>query len=215
MVNKNASKLKATKSIPERNLNWRGAIKGVLHLGDIHFPDKLTPLGFDELIKTPAYRHNLTFLEDFLVFCNDPILSTKSRKNTFNYYENVVVRVRETLKVAKSLELVEIKEYETSNFDGCGFTMMYCQLTAKGLETALKLQEHNDNERRFNTMQNHSKNSFYLSFFALAVAIVAVIFNYQRLDLYEKEIIRLGHKENAMIKSPISTEEKSKNETVP
>jgi hypothetical protein len=63
------------------------------------------------------------------------------------------------------------------------------RLTSKGIDVALKLQEHNDNERRFNeqinissALKSNSNRSVWISSGALLLTVVALVFAFIRLD---------------------------------
>jgi len=74
------------------------------------------------------------------------------------------------------------------------------KITEKGIDVALRLQEHEDNERRHNTTVSYSKKAFWISSIALIIASISMLFNYKRLDLYEKQVNKIESAQTDMIK---------------
>jgi len=91
--------------------------------------------------------------------------------------------------------------------------MELVSLNAKGLEIALKLQEHDDNERRFNdqrtisnTLKTNSTRSFWVSILALVMAFISVYFSYNRMEHSERRLELLENKtahQSAVIEQPV------------
>lgn len=79
------------------------------------------------------------------------------------------------------------------------FTTKYT-LTDNGVDIALKLQEHTDNDRRHSVTVSYSKKAFWISIGALTAAIISACFNYQRLNLYEKQVNQMMVNQAAIFK---------------
>jgi hypothetical protein len=73
------------------------------------------------------------------------------------------------------------------------------KITDKGIEVALRLQEHTDNERRYATTALFSQRAFWVSVGALSAAIISAFLSYQRLDLYEKEVNKIESQQAAIV----------------
>jgi len=80
-------------------------------------------------------------------------------------------------------------------------------ITAKGLETALRLQEHSDNEARFKQQKIISITSVCVAVLALVLTTALVVLGAMRLDLLEQKT--LSHEE---IKLHIKSNEAKINE---
>jgi len=65
-------------------------------------------------------------------------------------------------------------------------------LSVDGVNVAIKIQEHFDSDRRHNDSMRNSKGALAISILALIFAAVSISLNYKRLDLYEKQIIKIS-----------------------
>jgi hypothetical protein len=72
-------------------------------------------------------------------------------------------------------------------------------LTEKGIDVALKLQEHIDNQKRHITTVSYSKKAFGVSVGALIAAIISAYFNFQRLDLYQKQVVEIAENQSTIL----------------
>ena len=72
-------------------------------------------------------------------------------------------------------------------------------LSDEGVSVAIKIQEHFDNDRRHNDSMRNSKWALIISILALTFAAVSTSLNYKRLDLYEKQIIKISAKSKVNI----------------
>lgn len=77
----------------------------------------------------------------------------------------------------------------------------YCtwHITEKGIDVGLKLQEHEDNDRRHTTTVTYSKKAFFVSLIALSLALFSASLNYKRLDLYEEELQKVQSTQTAIL----------------
>jgi len=80
------------------------------------------------------------------------------------------------LKRLRNLGLVET--YETIS----GEIGKYCRLSSKGLDISLKLQEHEDNKKRFNQQSKISVIALTISIFALVGLLVNISFSNKKLN---------------------------------
>lgn len=170
-------------------------------------PHKLDEQSFLYMFSSPFWENGLPKIQEFLKISGSPIEDTLI--SDISDFTLVVGKVIEIIARAKSLELVDIEEHHHPSAENIMLRRYF--LTAKGVDVALKLQEHIDNERRFGSMQFNTKRTFYISLTALAVAMVAAWFNYQRLDLYEQHLNQLENKGSAIIKLPTIEQRTSNN----
>jgi hypothetical protein len=73
---------------------------------------------------------------------------------------------------------------------------IFLQLTPKGIDAVLKIQEHDDNERRFQqqseistTLKSNSTKSLWIAWGALIMSTALVYLSYERLNKLEDKII--------------------------
>lgn len=93
------------------------------------------------------------------------------------------------------MELVESKTWEDSRFQDYEFNITRAFLSAKGLDTVLKMQEHEDNKNRFKkqnrlnqALKRNSNFSLSFSFLAIVFAIIGSIFSFERLEISKKRL---------------------------
>jgi hypothetical protein len=67
--------------------------------------------------------------------------------------------------------------------------MYFVTLNSKGVDVALKLQEHDDNKSRFQQQRNISRVSLVVAATALALTAIMVLLAVQRLSLLEERIL--------------------------
>jgi hypothetical protein len=93
----------------------------------------------------------------------------------------------------KELELAGVKhrkEKYSRTFDHIQIvTVADYSITAKGLETALRLQEHSDNDTRFKQQKKISTVSVCVAALALVLTTALVSLGVMRLDLLEQKIL--------------------------
>jgi hypothetical protein len=85
-------------------------------------------------------------------------------------------------------ELGYVEITEISNELKTSMYTMGGKISPKGIEVALKIQEHVDNKKRHCAIQTRSTWSLCLSLIALLSAIFAAYFSYERLALSKKNI---------------------------
>jgi hypothetical protein len=73
-------------------------------------------------------------------------------------------------------------------------------ITDKGIEVGLKIQEHNDNERRHKTTTKISDRAFGISSFALIIAFISAGMNGYRLELLQNKNIEFIDTQERIIK---------------
>jgi hypothetical protein len=132
-----------------------------------------------------------------------PELEKKNKLFLSNSVLMAWLRKAETLGLA-SFEMSTLKLIEGAGITiNDKFKMSNYSITSKGLETALKLQEHEDNERRFEqqsgiskVLQDNSSKSVTTARIALGVAAIVMVssigsaaINYIRLDKLEQKIL--------------------------
>lgn len=117
--------------------------------------------------------------------------------NTEDFPEDIAIhtalyKAMETLLFNK---LIDAGEWDEAPFVDIPFaySMRAFVLNEKGVEVALRLQEHLDNERRHSNTSSLTKRAFYVSSAALIIAGLSAWFNYQRLDLYEAELKKVSN----------------------
>jgi hypothetical protein len=81
-----------------------------------------------------------------------------------------------------------------SEFSGATYV-----LSKTGIEVALKLQEHADNDRRHKVTVSFSKKAFWISIVALGAAVFSAWLNYKRLDLYEEDLQKVHTTQTAIL----------------
>jgi hypothetical protein len=129
---------------------------------------------------------------------------------------NIIRRSSMLMQKLAKLELVDSEEDEDCN-------ERYYSLNTKGLDISLKLQEHIDNERRFEQQVKISETVKRINFFSVCIALIALILlvsNYKisqkRLEISEDSlsiaIKRLDRLENTPLfnKERIQVKNKSK-----
>lgn len=73
-------------------------------------------------------------------------------------------------------------------------------ITKEGIEIAIKLMEHTDNERRHNTTVSNSRWAILISFVALVFAGITAYTGLKRLDLYEQQVLDMQKNQHAILK---------------
>jgi hypothetical protein len=114
--------------------------------------------------------------------------------------EDIYIRfVRRNLFLLERLGFVNTSENVLEIESGLHKTIKY-ELNEKGIEAALKIQEHNDNERRHKISTNIGIGAFVVSIFLLAGAIFSGVMNYKRLELLESKNIEFIDTQERIIK---------------
>ena len=168
---------------------WKLAIKALFNRGDIIVPHHdmndtiLKAIKQDCVLSQVVINKPLSFLK----FCN---IEVKDNPNEVAYLKSVYYQLHLTLDRAASLDLVEIEEKKPKASDGTNYSAYRYTLTSKGLDVVIKLQEHEDNEKRYTASLTLSKRAFIVSLVAVFAATISTVFNYYRLDLYEKQITK-------------------------
>lgn len=107
------------------------------------------------------------------------------------YFTQIMFSLLNKWKYLKSEEVVDQVH---------GVEYVHWHLTDKGIEIALKLQEHEDNNLRHLTTVSYSKKAFWVSVGAILVASASMLFSYERLNLYETEVSKVKVDQAAIIK---------------
>lgn len=102
----------------------------------------------------------------------------------------------ETYGLVDVCDISENDSLKEIALSGDNFKCKKYSLNEKGFESALKVIEHKDNEKRFNTqtdinqrMKRNSNISAFTSVAAFLAAVIALTFSYQRLQLMENTIV--------------------------
>jgi hypothetical protein len=116
--------------------------------------------------------------------------SSASDEVTGALFENLCMK--QAFYLIKKFEVSKYLEKVSSTEGTYAIADKYL-LTSKGIDVALKLQEHADNERRFKenynisqTLQKNSKRSLIISSVALILTIAALTLAFIRLDRTDK-----------------------------
>ncbi|MGO2333011.1 hypothetical protein ACT3S9_18540 [Pseudoalteromonas sp. AOP31-A2-14] len=79
-------------------------------------------------------------------------------------------------------------------------------ITGKGVDVALKLLEHEDNNNKYIASFKLNLAAFLISISALVFTATTTFFNYQRLDLYEKQVLKF---EQSQVKTDHAPKQKN------
>tara|TARA_R110002167_G_scaffold346819_1_gene557596 strand:+ start:517 stop:1143 length:627 start_codon:yes stop_codon:yes gene_type:complete len=166
------------------DLNWKGAIKALITMGEITLPD-FPDSGTFELMKNhPFHGDGLGKMKEFLklIYTNSPPLVIDDEADFWDAVGALLAAMHRAIElklVVTSPDVIFAKDK--------GLFERY-SLTEKGLSVALKLQEHEDNERRHNTTASNSNRAFWISVVALVFAAGSMWMSYKRLNIYESEV---------------------------
>ncbi len=169
--------------------NWQGGVLAILQLGDMILPDKHDEDSFGFLSNCPFANIGLPKIKEFLMISGYPVEEVVI--SDYADYILAVGKVNDIIDRAFTFGLVDKCSFPNSKAENIKLTC--CFLTKEGIETALKIQEHRDNERRFtqqlnisDTLRKNSNRSVAISAAALTITIVALIFAFIRLERTDK-----------------------------
>ena len=186
--------------------HWRRFIIGMLDVTciNIHsFPSiSITEEIKDANIKSISFDNIENFVRSasFKMVIDDQASANKediSYEVQLQWFTCLAMKALEEMKFVKSGEWTEGRY--NSGFRYHNALTSY-SLTPEGIDCALKLQEHNDNDKRHHATVSYSKKAFWVSVSALFIAVISMSFNYKRLDLYEEQVNKIEANQTALIK---------------
>jgi len=138
-------------------------------------------------------KNCLSFTKNIGLF---KFLSYKFKKtNNYNTYSNeakkTVLSSYVEFSLTAILERMVISKYLTKSNYKSEVSGQFYSLTDKGVEIALKLQEHSDNDRRHSTTTRLSYIAVGVSTMVLVAACFSGYQNHKRLNLYETQVNKL------------------------
>lgn len=163
-----------------KDFNWQGGVKAFLQLGNITLPEEQNEVAYKFMADLPFTHFGLPIIKTFLKISEDlkksPIIS-----NEEDYIE-VTNKVIDIIDRAIYLELVEKDEYPSNVAEDKGVKLNKYSLNSKGVDTALRLQEHDDSEKRHVTLTRISMASLFVSFIAVSVAGFSAYLLHERVE---------------------------------
>jgi hypothetical protein len=161
------------------NDGWKRAITCLFFTGGFHLPtgqkksEDLVLIKEDCDTYDPKQGLSLPYLA---MYINNFEIKYKKGQEDAVYHT-----VRQMHSYLRKLGLVETSEVSPK--------MHYVTLNSKGVDVALKLQEHDDNKSRFQQQRNISRVSLVVAATALALTAIMVLLAVQRLSLLEERIL--------------------------
>ncbi|MDK1289772.1 hypothetical protein [Pseudoalteromonas umbrosa] len=186
---------------------WKEAISTLFDRGNVVVPQTQISDAIYETIKADVLLVQLVVEEplSFLKACNIDVKKTNCERA---YLSSVYHHIHVVMDRAASLELVNIEEKSPKDIKDDTYLAYKYTLTSKGLETVLKLQEHEDNKRRHEASLSQSRKAFVVSVLALITVIVSTIFSYYRLSFYENQVLSPSS-EQVKLKSKLSAQKEN------
>ena len=185
---------------------WRRFLLGLLDVGSVHLHSHPHLELFEALADLKDDDISFEQSNDFLV--KSKVRVEKSKVGSL-YEREVSNKIKiqsvcnKALKELVSMHFVSqgtwAKARTIENFKYKNAICSY-HLTEKGVDAALKLQEHDDSERRHKATLFYSKMAFSVSLVALGAVILSVCINYNRLYLYKDEIGKVTSNQAAILK---------------
>lgn len=186
--------------------HWRTFILGLLDKGSVIIHPHSSP----EIVKAIDYfKIEAINSERVNEFWNEINLVIEIKPDYFEFDNDLSIDAQKHMALnyafaeLKSMSLVKSAPWSPARFIGdfpFPNALKVHTLTQEGVSTALKLLEHSDNDRRHSVTVSYSKKAFWISIGALSAAIISACFNFQRLDLYEKQVTKMVVNQTAILK---------------
>jgi len=150
-----------------KDFNWQGGIKAFLQLGSITLPEEQNEDAYEFMDDLPFTHFGIPIIKKFLDI-SENLIESSAISDEKNYIE-VTNKVIDIIDRAIYLKLVEKEEYPSDIANDKGVKLYHYSLNSNGVDTALRLQEHDDSEKRHVTLTRISMVSLFVSFIAVSV----------------------------------------------
>ena len=184
---------------PSKDKFWKSALVALLNTeNSITIPNEVvdvedldpnqTDISYSSIY---LYLHKTEYVKDIRTYIESlDDYHSSPKEDVYSLFENIMIQ--QSVYLIKKFEVSKYLEKVSSPIEDSVMSDKYL-LTSKGIDVALKLQEHADNERRFKenyliskTLQTNSKRSLIISSIALILTIVALTLAFVRLDRTDK-----------------------------
>jgi hypothetical protein len=194
--------------------HWDKFLLSLLHHGEIvlhHYPNIEMINGLDKLghESVSKLHHKSLFNDSGFKIVIDT--SDNAPPEDLSLDRAIHIALHKAMEILLIRGFVEKGEWAEAPFVGdfkYAYAMETYVLTPKGIDVALKLQEHEDNERRHGVTTNNSNKAFWVSVAAITVSVGALIaaslsayLNFERLELYEVQIENMTSNQADILKS--------------